>query len=1024
MKFVPRIVTRWTFWLAVGGALALYAVLGFFLVPRIVQSEIRSTVASNYQRVAQVGKVRFNPFTFVLEINDCALPDADGRPMLQFARLHIDFELMSILRRAYSFQAIALDAPSARVVVRPNDTLNLADLAHPRQPAAQTQSPPAKDEALPRLFIGAFTVNGGRIDFEALNRATPFATALKPINFALHNFSTFGTGDNAYRLEGESVRGERLSWRGRLNAQPVSSTGEFTLTSIHAQTLWNYLRDVLPFEVPAGQLDLTGTYTFSLARQPIDLTVVASEIKVGGLVVRPQGSQVDDVALSDLAIHDARLQIPDRRVSIAEISLKGGKIQAWLDKDGTFNLSRLAARESASTPTAQAGAPAAQPPTGAAPAQPPAATPPATGQDRPWSIALPHIATSGLEVTFEDRTLTPVTPVRIAHIEIDVSGYDSAKPGPIDLKAHLGIEEDGVLNVRGRVDPNTFASTMDLELGKIDLRSAQPYIARVTDMTLLSGQLGAKGKVELVRDRTDTLQPRYAGTLQISKLRTIDNALEQDFVRWDQLNATGIDFDGTRSRLVIKEIAARRPYARVIIASNGTVNISEVLRPSSPAEPGEAASEGPATDQAPSSKPSPAGAPGAAAAPSAETFDVRIGLVRIDRGSANFADFSLKPNFATGIQELSGTVAGLSSKPGSRATVKLEGKVDAYAPVTIDGEVNYLSAESYTDLKLAFNNMELTTFTPYSGKFAGYRIEKGKLSVQLAYKVENRQLEAQQKFVLDQLQLGEKVESKDAVSLPVKLAVALLKDRNGVIDIDLPMTGSLDDPHFRLGPLIWKAVVNLLTKIVTAPFALIGKLFGGGEEVNQLTFAPGGSELQGESATRVESIGKAMRERPGLQLEVPVTANAELDGPHLQQTELDQRLLAIKRKELLAKRKPVDTLDASVLADKEEYWRLLYEYDQQAAVLPTEGDKDQKGKPGKAPPPEELDAQITTLRDAALTTIQVPETDLAQLGKERAQKVQDLLLGPGDIDPSRLFIINAGPAPIAEGLVRMDLSLR
>jgi hypothetical protein len=251
----------------------------------------------------------------------------------------------------------------------------------------------------------------------------------------------------------------------------------------------------------------------------------------------------------------------------------------------------------------------------------------------------------------------------------------------------------------------------------------------------------------------------------------------------------------------------------------------------------------------------------------------------------------------------------------------------------------------------------------------------------------------------------------------------LLKDRNGVIDIDLPMTGSLDDPHFRLGPLIWKAVINLITKIVTAPFALIGKLFGGGEEVNQLTFAPGGTELQGESATRVETVGKAMRERPGLQLEVPVTVNPELDGPHLQQAELEQRLLAVKRKELLAKRKPVDTLDASALADREEYWRLLYEYDQQAAVLPEE-DKDKKRKPGKTPAPEELEAQIATLRVAALPTIEVPETDLAQLGKSRAQKVQDLLLGAGDIDPSRLFIINAGPAPNSGGLVRMDLSLR
>ena len=1021
MKFLPRILTRWTFWLAVCGALVLYTALGFLLVPRIVQSQIRSNIASDYQRVAQVGKVRFNPFTFVLEINDFALPDTDGRPMLQYARLQIDFELISILRRAYSFQTIQLDAPNARVVVRANRTLNLADLAHPAGRQQEAQPAATQDEGLPRLFIGTFTVNGGRIDFEDLSRATPFATALKPINFALRNFSTIGTGDNAYRLDAESAQGERLAWRGRLSARPVSSSGEFTFTSIRAQTLWNYLRDALAFEVPAGQLDLVGNYTFSLARRPIDLTVVGSEIKVSGLVLRPKGSQVDDITLGDLTLRDARLYIPDRRVSVADISLAGGKILTWLEPDGTFNLSRLTTSEPAS-------APPTQPPAGADPTTTAAGssqrTMGASAQRPSWQIALPHIETSGLEVTFEDRSLKPVTPLRLAPIDVKLSGYDSAKPGPIGLEAHIGVEEEGTLNVRGTLDPDTLASAMDLELGNIDLRSAQPYIARVTQMTLMSGRLGAKGKFELVRDPSDALQPRYTGTLQLSKLRTIDNALEQDFIRWDQLNASGIDYDGTRSRLVIKEIATRRPYARVIVASNGSVNISEVLRPSVTAAPDQPATDAAVeSDRAAPGKSSPPSTPRAPPAQSDDALDVRIGLVRIDRGAANFADFSLTPNFATGIQELSGTVAGLSSKPGSRATVKLDGKVDAYAPVTIEGEVNYLSAESYTDLRLAFDNMELTTFTPYSGKFAGYRIEKGKLSVQLAYKVENRQLEAQQKFVLNQLQLGERVESKDATSLPVKLAVALLKDRNGVIDIDLPMTGSLDDPHFRLGPLIWKAVINLITKIVTAPFALIGKLFGGGEEVNQLTFAPGGIELQGESATRVETVGKAMRERPGLQLEVPVTVNPELDGPHLQQAELEQRLLAVKRKELLAKRKPVDTLDASVLADREEYWRLLYEYDQQAAVLPEE-DKDKKRKPGKTPAPEELEAQIATLRDAALPTIEVPETDLAQLGKSRAQKVQDLLLGAGDIDPSRLFIINSAPAPNDGGLVRMDLSLR
>jgi Domain of Unknown Function (DUF748) len=991
MKFVPRIFTRWVFWAAVAGAFAFYTAAGFLLVPRLVQSQIRSNVAKTYHRVAQVGEVRFNPFTFILEIDNFAFPDIDGRPMLQFARLHIDFELISILKRALSYQSIALDAPAARVVVRPGGTLNLADLAPP-QAQPQAAEPPKEDEDLPRLFIEAFTVDNGRIDFEDQSRPSRFATALKPITFALRNFSTFGTGDNAYSLAAESVLGERLSWRGRLNAKPVNSSGEFAFTNIRAQTVWDYMRDAVAFEVPAGTFDLIGGYTFSLARTPVDLNIIASEMKVNGLVVRPKNSTSDDITLGELTIRDARVSVADRRLSVADISATGGKILAWLEPDGTFSLSRLAGNDTAT----QAAAPSAE----SAPA-------PAKG-DRDWQFALPHVQSSGLEVVFEDRGVTPVVPIKLAPIDVKLTGYDSAKPGPLTLEAQIGIDGEGKLSAQGTVDPDTLASALDLEIKSIDLRTAQPYIARVTDMTLLSGKLGAKGKLGLTKGEADSLQPSYAGMVEVTKLRTIDNALEQDFIRWDQLVATGIEYDAARSRLLVKQIAARRPYARVIIASNGTVNITEVLKPvSAPASGGKVEA---AAKTAEPSKPT-------------NPLDVRIGLVRIDKGAAHFADFSLTPNFATGIQELSGTVTGLSSKPGSRAKVDLDGKVDAYAPVTIDGEVNYLSADSYTDLKLAFDNMELTTFTPYSGKFAGYRIEKGKLSVRLAYKVENRKLDAQHKVILDQLQLGERVESKDATSLPVKLAIALLKDRNGVIDLDLPVTGTLDDPKFRLGPLIWKVVVNLVTKIVTAPFALIGKLFGGGDEVNQLQFAAGSSEPQGESTARIESVGKAMRERPALQVEVPITVSPTLDGPSLRKNELDQRLVAIKRRELLAKRKPVDDLDASVLEDRQEYWRLLHEYDKQAGVLPEEA-KEKGRKADKPPEPEMLETEITTLTDLALPTIEVPDTMLADLGKARAQKVQDLLLGAGDIEPGRLFIINAGPAPGEGEFVRMDLSLR
>ena len=397
------------------------------------------------------------------------------------------------------------------------------------------------------------------------------------------------------------------------------------------------------------------------------------------------------------------------------------------------------------------------------------------------------------------------------------------------------------------------------------------------------------------------------GTVQVDKLRTVDKAQQDDFIKWERLRAEGFSYDGRTAVLRIKTLSMRSPYARVIIAKDETINVVEIMTPAKPA-PAYQPSVQLATAEGP---------------PPQET-QVRIDTVAIEDGSLNFADFWIQPNYAVSIQQLNGSVIGLSSEETSRAKLDLEGKVDRYAPATIDGEMNLLSATLFTDIRLKFAGVDMTSVTPYSGRFAGYKIEKGKLSIDVTYKVENRALDAKQKFVIDQLQLGEKVESPDAVSLPLKLAVALLKDRNGVIDIDLPMTGSLDDPKFRLGPLIWKAFVGLLTKIATAPFALIGSLFGGGPEVNFVEFEPGAILLDPAGQEKMATVKKALVERPALQVDVPMAYSAELDGGLIERQALDASLakLAGSQKKLLGGRPDEEEVKA-MLADPAERFEIL-----------------------------------------------------------------------------------------------------
>jgi hypothetical protein len=352
--------------------------------------------------------------------------------------------------------------------------------------------------------------------------------------------------------------------------------------------------------------------------------------------------------------------------------------------------------------------------------------------------------------------------------------------------------------------------------------------------------------------------------------------------------------------------------------------------------------------------------------------------------------------------------------------VDIHGSVDAFAPVSITGEVNVLSAALYTDLAMSFRNIELSTFNPYSGKFAGYNISKGKLTTELHYKVDGRKLDAQHHIIVEQLEFGDKTASKDAVSLPVKLAVALLKDRDGVIDLNLPITGSLDDPKFKLGPIIWKVFVNILEKAVTAPFALLGSLFGGGPDLQFVDFQPGAAELDPVAVEKAQSIVKALDARPQLKIEIPIAVVGTLDRPSLVEAKFQAQLQEAQaattaRKKSSAAAAGFDQLDA---ASQLDLLTKLY-------VKNFGGDpKFPESVEAIKTKPEKTAAKNDFLSQELHQHIAVSDSDLTALGQQRAMNLQQALLTGTQIDPERVFLVANEKAKNQDGRVRLELSLR
>lgn len=945
--------------------LVIYTLAGFFLAPRLVRSLLVQNIEKTLGVTPTVGDLRINPLRLRMQMQDFSLPGANGAKLLGFEHFSVDLRFASIWRGALVFGDIVLDAPFVDAAVAADGSVNLMQL-RPKNSVAQ---PPEKSpQPLPRVQIGLFQVNRGLVTFEDQSRSPTFSTRIEPIEFDLHDFST-GFDGGMFDFSGKTRNDERIEWHGHLSLPTLESDGQFSLIGLRATTIWEYIESRVNFAISAGTINLDGTYRVSL-KDRLDLLLSLKQLDIAGLGLRAKGGDVDLIGIPELRVGMTTLDLGHREVRVDSIAVKGLHAAAWMNADKSLNLMQLATLPPGATPAV---------PT--APASPIAA---AAASDPAWRVSLRDFALQEGSVTFEDRSLTPsakfaLTPVSLV---IEDASLDLSKP--VQVKLDMTINSGGHLGVAGSVTPAPLAADIGLQAAKVDLTALQPYVARFTAMTVKSGQLGADLQL-----RYGAAKPMLAikGAIGVAALHTTDNGLQADFLNWDSLNLQNFSYQQQPARLEIDRVLARKLYSRTIIEADGTLNLDRVLRISKQ------------KNAAPAQASSPAPAPAPDSASRSSALLVAIRKVEIGDSTVNFSDFSINPNFSAGIQKLNGSVTGLSSRAESRATVDLKGEVDEFSPVTIAGQVNLLSPALYSDVAMSFRNIELSIINPYSGKFAGYNITKGKLTTELHYKLNGRKLDAQHHVTIDQLEFGDKTESKDAVSLPIKLAVALLKDRNGVIDLNVPVSGSLDDPQFRIWPIIGKVLVNTLEKLVTAPFAMLGSLFsgGGGPDLQFVDFHPGSAALDAAAGDRLKSIAKALAERPQLKLDLPIAMVADLDRPAL----IDAKLQAQLKAGQMAK------------SGASRLFLLHALYLSSVGAEPT------------YPDATKTEAQKADFLDAEVRKhIAVSDAELLELGQQRALSLQSALLSDTQLDPERVFLVQSDKAKVEGGEVRLEMSLR
>lgn len=620
---------------------------------------------------------------------------------------------------------------------------------------------------------------------------------------------------------------------------------------------------------------------------------------------------------------------------------------------------------------------------------------PKTPSKDTWLVQLDALNIENYDLNLSEQKLT-ATPQqwRVYPLNFSTKVITSTLTAPIEYELQLSLNDQGTLSSQGQVDVTGETIDANIQLDKLALTQFQPYLAPYVNIQLKSGLLNSAGK--LTADAKG--KAIYGGSVELDDLAIHDKLRNAPLVKWQKMNINQLDFDQQKNQIKIDHLAFNQPYAKVVIAKDRTTNISDLIV------------EAPAANSKTTKNTTTASAKQTELQTASKTtpeLSLDIQKISFSQGSAYFADNSLTPNFASGIELLEGNITHLSSTPGTKASVDIKGKIDKYAPVTLKGDINPLLDMPYLDLDLVFKSVELTSVNPYSGTYAGYYIDKGQLSLSLNYQLDKNKLKGSNHLVIDQLKLGKPSDSDLATSLPITLAIALLQDRNGVIDLGMEVSGDLDSPSFSVGSIIMTAITNVITKAVTAPFTFLAGLIGSDETLDKISFAAGKFSLSEDEQKSLDKLASALLDRPMLKLSVEGEVDAINDSQAIAERIMKRKLAKLANIEFSAlpdDLSPSQFPTQGPLADA-----LVKLYEQEVKADPTQI---RDTVIAEAKDAQLSDDEITTRWHIALYNLSVKAQNvndgmLGNLAQERAKAVKAYLVDVKEIAPERIFLLES-----------------
>ncbi|WP_429195601.1 DUF748 domain-containing protein [Aeromonas veronii] len=948
--------------------------------PRLLQRYLPGWLAEHYGLQLTLGEIDVGVRNPSLTIGATALLDAKQQPIIRFEQLFITPDLQaSWQQKGVVLSAVTLTKPVVllqRLTDKKGEVrLNLTDaLATLLTPAP---SPEPETASAPLLVdIASVNVTDGHVRYQDQRKASEPGWLpplnLEKVTLKLDNLRTEANHPTAYQLNAAINGKSSLAAHGKLDVLSGMGQGQASLKQVDLKPFAPLWAPYLKLDLAKGHANAEVGYQLKEGKQGVLWQLSKGKLTLDNWQLKKhkgdEFARFGQLALSELAVDGQK-----QSLQIGKVTLQQPLLKATLNPQQELDLADLLIEQAPAKPVKGAHA-ANEVASNAAPKSAPQAKTAGNGKkhvpDKPWQWQIKQILIDKGDLTLTESSSGKPQARQLSGLKLALGPLGSEGEQPSKLTLATQFNQSSPLAFDGQLTLTPFTLSGDINQQGLPLTLAQPYLADLVRIKVQNGLLSSKTRLDLATTaQGDLSKLTLQGGLDVNGLKVVDRADNQRLLEFNTLALTGLTYDGISQQMRIKDIALNKPFARIEINEDGTTNLQQLLLP----------------------QPAAAKSTEAKAGSKAPDFRFTIDQLRTEQGNLRFADRSLSQDFVADIASLGGQSRHISNIPGQRSDLAFNGKVDRYAPVTIRGGTNLLVANPILDIAVAFHNLELTTFTPYSGTYAGYAIDKGQLSMKLHYKLEGNRLEGDNDITIKKLQLGEKIKSDQAKDLPLGLAIALLSDANGVIQMNLKVKGDLDQPDFSIGNIFWDVLGNTLSKAITSPFSLLASLADGTEDLDELPFLPGDPDLTPTQQEKLIKLAQALKDRPKLSMNIRGKVNFNEERPILQRQKLE-RVLA----KLTGNQADLDLLEQDPALQE----ALAQAYEERFG-------EDLEDLADRL----HLDEESTALRAQAVILLRdqqlITAKSLRNLAMRRAQNTKEFLVDSQGIAPERLFVLDS-----------------